>query len=185
MYWYRSKTKFTPVLLFAIAWFSACKPQIKETGAKLKFFDLKAFFSADTARLNKLGKPVLKTVTHNGATETKAVPIDNWGQELELFMASDINKPAWRDSYTITNSGGFLIYKAKFPDLKTRELLIKKEGEKVKYILIFNRINTSLYQTSEKLSYFPDSLYIIEKSQKIRLMGFNRYKITGLIDPKQ
>src|SRR5687768_7668639 len=79
----------------------ACKPAIKEDAAAAKYFDLKAYFKADSGRLSKLNKPILKTVTHNGVTERKEVKIDDWARELSLFSQSDINKPAWRDSYTI------------------------------------------------------------------------------------
>ena len=82
--------------------------------------------TTDTARLNKLNTAVLKTVTDNGATESKKVKIDNWGRELDLFIASDINKPAWKDSYTITGDSDLILYKAKDQELKMREMVIKK-----------------------------------------------------------
>jgi len=182
MYWYRSKPGIIPgyiglVLILA----TACKPDIKETGAALKYFDIKGYFTAETSRLKKLDKPVVKTVTHNGASETKTIHINNWGTELDLFIGSDINRPAWKDSYTITCSDNFFIYKAKFPELKMRQMVIKKDKDVVKWILIFNRTKNILYQTTEKLSYFPDSLYLIEKDQKVRLMRKNKYKVQGLI----
>lgn len=182
MYWY----KLARNIIFAIVGIitllgTACKPDIKETGAALKYFDLKGYFNNDIIRLTKRNSPVTKTVTHNGITESKQVHINNWSAELDLFVGSDINRPAWKDSYTITSSNNFLIYKAKFPDLKMRQMVIKKENGRVKWILIFNRTQNILYKTTEKLSYFPDSLYIIEKDQKVRLMGFNTYKVQGNI----
>ena len=182
MYWCRLKS-FTNFALIGSIMLTglACKPDIKETGAALKYFDIKGYFTADTARLNKLNKNVLKTATNNGVTESKRVKIDNWGRELDLFIGSDINKPAWKDSYTIIANNNFLLYKAKDPDLKMREMLIKKDKQQVKWILIYNRTKNILYQTTEKLSYFPDSLYLIEKVQRVRLIGTNSYKIQGVI----
>jgi len=185
MYWYRSNSAVIPALIGCITLIlccAGCKPDIKETGAALKYFDLKGYFTTEIVRLTKLNKPVLKTVTHNGASESKKVHIDNWNSELDLFIGSDINRPAWKDSYTITCSDNFFIYKAKFPELKMRQMVIKKDKGVVKWILIFNRTKNILYQTTEKLSYFPDSLYLIEKDQKVRLMGKNTYKVQGLID---
>jgi len=158
-----------------------CKPDIKETGATLKYFDIKGFFATDIARLNKLNKPVLKTIVYNGVTEKKNVQIKNWGPELDLFAGSDINKPAWKNSYSIVANDDFLLYKAKYPELKMREMLIKKVNGKVKWMMIFNRTKNIIYQTTEKLSYFPDSVYTIEKAQKVRLMGTNFYKVQGII----
>ena len=160
---------------------SGCRPDVKETGAALKYFDLKGYLTKDTARLNKLNKPVFKTVSHNGITESKTVHIDNWGLELDLFIGSDINRPAWKSSYTIAAGDNILLYKAKDPLLKTQEMIIKLDKQKVKWIFIYNHTKNILYQTSEWLSYFPDSLYLIRKVQKVRLMGTNRYRIQGVI----
>ena len=82
MYWYRSKSIYRlflgAVLLLCIL--QACKPDCKgKHGADVKYFDLKGYFKARAARLTKVNKPVLKTVMHNGVTETKKVHIDNWG----------------------------------------------------------------------------------------------------------
>ena len=161
---------------------SACKPDLKETGRGIKYFDLKAYFKARVSKLTTQNRPVLKTVTHNGVTETKTVHIDNWERELNMFSESDINKPAWKDSYSVQNTGGSLIYMAKDPELQTREIIVNKDKDKVKWILIFNHTKNILYETREKLTYFPDSVYQIEKSQHVKLMGINRYMIKGILN---
>ncbi len=181
MYWCKLRTLASATILGGMLLSTACRPDIKETGAALKYFDLKGFFIADTARLNKINKPVFKTVMHNGVSQSKNVNITNWGQELDLFISSDINKPAWNDSYTATTDGNFLIYRSKDPDLKTREILVKRDGQKVEYMVIYNHEKNILYQTTEKLTYFPDSLYQIEKKQSVRLLGTNKYLIKGVI----
>jgi hypothetical protein len=132
--------------------------------------------------LRKLNRITHKMVYHNGIKETKDVHINNWGVELSLFSQSDINKPAWRNSYIIEKGDNIEIYRANDPDLKTREIIIKKEGGKVKWILISNSTKNQLYQTKEKLSYFPDSIYIIQKYQKVRLLGANTYYIKGSLN---
>ena len=167
--------------LFGTFFLTACKPHITESVSSQKYFDLTGFFKLDTAKLNQLNLRVLKSVTHNNNTESKTVLIRDWGRELYFFLNSDINKPAWRNSYTITRDSDFLLYKAKDPDLKMREMLIKQDKGAVKWILIFNRTRNKLYQSLEKLTYYPDSLYIIEKSQRVRFLGINNYKIQGLI----
>jgi hypothetical protein len=179
MYWYKPKLKVVIALIGGIVLLqTACKPAIKE---KSKFFDIRGFFMDDTARLTRLNPLVLKNVTHNGVSETKSVKIGNWGQELDLFIGSDINKPAWKDSYTVIDEGGTVMYKAKFPELKVREILVKQDKGKVKWLLIYTKTKNILYTSTEKLSYFPDSLYLIEKDQKVRLMGNNHYRIEGVI----
>ncbi|NCD68522.1 hypothetical protein [Mucilaginibacter agri] len=157
----------------------ACKPDVKETTGQYKYFDLKGFINADSTRLNRSNPTVNKTVNHNGASETKNVKIANWGHELSLFASSDINKPSWRQSYTINTAGDSTTYKAITPDLKTRELTVAKTGDKVSCIRIVNHIKNMLYETREVLTYLPDSVYTIDKTQHVILLGNNRYIIKG------
>lgn len=133
----------------------------------------------DLAKLAAANPAVDKTVNHNGQAETKTLKIANWGNELNLFTASDINKPSWRDSYDVVTNGDTLIYKAKTPDLKTQKLTITKTKGAVSAIHIFNHTKNMLYETSEVLSYFPDSIYNINKNQHVLLLGSNCYIITG------
>jgi hypothetical protein len=172
-----------PVLLTGILIYGLSLPSCKTGNNQkdaLKYFDIAGYFKKDTAKLNHQNIVITKTVGHNGQSETQKVHIKNWGNEFNLFIISDINKPAWRESYDVKNESDLVIYTAKDPSLKTRKIIIKKDGEKVKWILINNYTTNFLYTTAEKLSYFPDSLYQIEKSQQVKLMGMNRYLIKGL-----
>lgn len=182
MYWYKPSNKkfaFLTIAFILLLCIAACKRDSSSSAGSVQFFDIKGYFKADSVRLTKLNPAVTKTVVHNGTTETKKVRIPNWGTELSLFTESDINKPAWKASYDIQNSNDLLIYRAKDPLLKTQRIIIKKEGDQVKWILIFNHTKNALYETAEKLSYFPDSLYLIQKSQQVRLLGKNTYRISG------
>lgn len=159
----------------------ACKPEIKETTAGLKYFDLRAYFKADSARLAAGSPMITKTVSHNGESETKIMRITNWGREFGLFVSSDINKPAWKDSYAIQLAGDSIIsYKAKFPELKTREITIRKINGKVVSVAIVNDVHNLLYKTIEKLTYVPGAYYLIEKKQQVKVMGENDYLIKGV-----
>jgi hypothetical protein len=167
------------ILFMLISFFPACTPDNIQDGAGAKYFNLKNYFKSQVAQLNKLNRPLLKTVTHNKVSESKTVTIKNWDAELSLFIASDINKPAWKDSYIVQDTGDALIYIAKTPDLKTRRIVIDKKGGKIRWIYIINHTKNMLYQTSEWLSYFPDSAYVIQKYQKVRLLGANNNRISG------
>jgi hypothetical protein len=184
MYWYKLKRTTIATLLggfLLLSGLQACRPDKTQSNGTLKYFDIAGYFKADTARLTKSNPRVEKTVTHNGVTESKTIQIPNWGQEFNLFILSDINRPAWKNSYSVLNTDSLIIYKAKTPDLRTTEVMIKKEGDNVKWIVIFNHTKNLLYETHEKLSYFPDSVYQIEKSQQVRLMGKNLYRIKGVL----
>jgi len=186
MYWLKhlalnpsAKQRGILFIAVSLAVLSSCKPEIKETGAEVKFFDIKGYFKADSARLRVKNPLVTKTVKHNGQSQTKNVKIANWGAELDPFITSDINKPAWRTAYNVQNGENITIYTAKLPELKTREVIIKKTDGKLNWIKIYNHTKNMLYDDAENLTYYPDSLYIISKSQKVRLLGKNSYYVRG------
>ncbi|GAA3966508.1 hypothetical protein [Mucilaginibacter dorajii] len=159
----------------------SCRPDKTQPNGTLKYFDVAGYFKADTSKLQKLNPVVDKTVLHNGTSENKTVHIPNWGQELNLFIQSDINRPAWKNSYTVLNTDSLIIYTAKTPDLRTTKIMIRKDNNKVKWLVIYNHTKNLLYETREKLSFFPDSAYQIEKSQQVKLMGKNLYMVKGIL----
>ena len=169
---------FSFILLLGIA---SCKKD-SNAGADTKaFFDIKGYFEADSAQLTKANPLVTKTVIHNKVSETQKVHISDWGTELSLFIQSDINRPAWKDSYDASTTDNITRYTAKDPSLKTQKVLLKTENGKLKWIVILNHTKNVLYENTEKLSYFPDSLYIIAKKQHVRLLGTDTYRISGLL----
>jgi hypothetical protein len=162
---------------------AACRPDVHVSTGNKRYFDLKAFINADSSRLSKARAAVTKTVAQNkGTAQTKRLVIKNWGQELALFAASDINKPAWRDSYRIDEQGDSVVYTALLPELFTRRISIQRTNGKIKKINISNATKNLLYKTIEHLTYYPDSLYVIDKEQQVKLMGSNRYLISGKIE---
>lgn len=180
MYWFKRKfVKSGFVLIVSVFFLPMCKPDIKKY--KNDYFELNSYFLQQGKKYADSDFYVLKTVSRNGEAETKRVKIADWPGELSVFSESDINKPAWKNSYKTTVSGDFTIYKAKEPDLKTREIILKKQKNRIEYIMIFNTVNNQLFQTREKLTYYPDSLYIIQRKQHVRFLGTNDFLITGKI----
>ena len=182
MYWYKPIQKYsiyTGVLLLLCGSYACNKPEIKETGAQLKYFDLKEYFKKEATRLNKQNPGVNKTVGHNGTAENKKVHIGNWEKELNLFAESDINKPAWKLSYNVQANDDSIVYKSKYPELETRKIIIRKKEGQVTEIAIVNNTHNLRYNTTEKLVYAPKAYYLIEKLQKVKIMGANNYTIKG------
>jgi hypothetical protein len=179
MYWCKERIKLFLVFGLLAIGLASCRPEIK----KANFFDLSGYFTKEAARLKADNKLVFKTVEHNGDSESKKILIRDWDAELSLFKNSDINKPAWAGSYEVHGDGGLTIYMAKDTNLRTRKLMIRQEDGKVKWIVIYNHTPKNLlYDSFEKLTYIPDSLYLIEKRQSVRVLGINRYRIKGLFD---
>jgi hypothetical protein len=184
MYWFKRFFLFSFGLLLII---QSCKNDSRAGNDTGRYFDLKKYFASEAARLKKSHPLVTKTASHNSEKETKKVNVQDWSGELGLFSESDINKPAWKASYAVSDADGITTYNAIDPNLKTRYIIVKKQHGKIKLILIFNHAKTTLfgkvlYETTERLSYVPDSLYQIEKRQYVRTLGLNNYYIKGLFD---
>ena len=176
MCWYKSGRILLLFLLLAAA---SCAPETKNDKGQLSYFDIKKYFADEAARLSKKYPHITKTVSYNGQQETKEVAIKHWQQELNLFIESDINKPAWKNSYIIYKCDTGITYLNVDSTLHTRQLTVLLKKDKVTGIKVDNVTDNMLYQTTESLVYYPDSLYVIEKHQKVRLLGRNDYKRTG------
>jgi hypothetical protein len=179
MFWYKLRPAFAIILLMA----ASCKPEVKDDNGKLKYFDIKKYFNDEAVRLARQYPHINKTVSYNGQDETKTVSIKHWQQEFSSFIESDINKAAWKDSYIQkAEHANAVTFIASDTTLHTRRIeVFFQQGHEpiVKKIEVTNFNKNMLYQTREELIYIPDSIYIIRKDQKVRLLGSNDYKITG------
>ena len=166
-------------LFFLTVFLAGCSSRENSDTSK-HFFDFKEYFEKEAIRLQKENPVIEKTVSQNTQPEKKELKLSNWEAELELFTESDINKPAWQDSYRIVKSGLETQYVALDNDLKTKKILIRfsKEGP-VEQVSILNSIKNALYSSSEQLDYFPDSLYRIKKHLDVRIIGTNSYSVTA------
>lgn len=158
----------------------SCHDRTKKQKPK-QFFSLKHFFEQEEIRLSKTKKDIhiTKSVLHNGQFERKNIIIQNWKNELSTFIESDINKPAWRDSYRTLGDSTHIYYYALDSNLRTRSIHVQKNIAGIVRIDIINKTSNLLYQSHEHLIYIPDSIYTIRKNQHVILLGNNSYLISG------
>jgi hypothetical protein len=157
----------------------ACKPEVAGSNGKPKFFGIKEYFTNEARRLTALKPKVIKTVSYNGKHESKSISINNWLREFSFFLESDINKPSWKDSYSVKTNPDSIVYNAVDTTLYTRKLVVNLNGGKVVSIMILNRTKNLLYKEKEELLYYPDSVYLISKVQHTIFLGTNNYNISG------
>ena len=107
----------------------------------------------------------------------------NWEKELELFRQSDINKPAWKDSYTINRTASGVSYTAADPNLPTRRIVLEFDPQqKPLKILIETRVSNNLYSSADTLEYVPGDFYSIRKAQDVRVLGRQVYRVKGMFE---
>lgn len=160
---------------------SSCSSR-EEMKTKTAFFDINGFFETEVKRLTNKKSTVNKSVRQNDQSEVKNNLSVDWRDELALFIASDINKPAWKDSYKISGDSVHFSYLAIDTNLRTRSVEIKKDkGGRAVFFKIKNMTRSKLYESSEELTYIPDSIYKINKNQSVRFLGKNTYQISGIV----
>jgi hypothetical protein len=166
-------------LLFTLLFFLAgCSGEEKaeRTGT---YFDLQGYFGKEIEKLEKEDPLVRKSVGQDSVMESREMRISNWSTELELFSESDINKPAWRDSYQIVRKPLAIEYLAKDKDLRTRRIHILLTSEnQVKQIDILNQTANPFYSSTEQLTYTPGTGYTILKKQHVAIIGPNAYAVS-------
>lgn|SRR3546814_151578 len=157
----------------------ACE-NTSSTSAEESYFSLERYFEKEIQRLDREQPQVEKTVMKNDQQEHRSMNGLDWKTELKVFLNSDINKPAWRDSYKVDSSGSGLRYQALEPDLKVRSIHISREPTgQVTGIEIRRSEDNYLFTSEETFRYYPDSLYSIERHQDVRVLGPDRFRITG------
>lgn len=168
------------VALLLIVFLTACGTREDSKNMPKKHFDIRGYFEKEAVKLQKQNPIVEKTVSQNTELEVKQLTIPDWKTEFELFSESDINKPAWKNSYRIKKNGPEIEYISIDNSLRTKKVSIRfSEKGTVKQITIFNRTSNKLYTSDEELNYYPDSLYNIKMHQNVRVIGKNEYSISS------
>ena len=162
--------------------FAGCgdKTDASKAVDKTPFFDVKGFFSSEIKRLTEGGIKIEKTVTIGGKSETKTIEKADFEKELALFLASDINKPAWRDKYRIEKTAGRSLesFLAKDDDLKTKRLDIYRfPPNGVTQIKILNSDKSSVTESQQSLNYDIGTGYSIETFQQFLGSDSSKIKI--------
>jgi len=142
------------------------------------YFDTHTFFQQEIKRLKSENPSVNKTVQKENQTESKVLNIKNWENELSSFTTIDLRKPAYVAQFDVNQTPTQLEYKAINDKLDIRSVNILLDNQqRAQQIIIIKQTDNTLYHTLEKLTYNKNEGYSVEKEQKIRLLGTNKYVI--------
>lgn len=158
----------------------------QKTTTERQYFDLIGFFEREITQLK--GTTVQKSATLNGQTELQTSQLADWASELSIFTASNINKPAFRDSYQVDSiwlaaDTLRITYTALSPKLRTQSLRIDqlRSTQRISHIAIDNRVKNPLYELSEILHYTPARQYTVSSWQKVRGLNASQLDIRAEI----
>ncbi|NQX37245.1 hypothetical protein SAMN05421820_103787 [Pedobacter steynii] len=143
------------------------------------YFDLKGYIEQESNRLNRSNPSVHKTVMVNDSSESKEIKIKDWKKELSAFSDADMNRAAWKGLFQVKKSGEKEMYTSDHKKVPVKELIITRRSGQLYGLQLFIRNSNTLYTSADTLSYYPDSLYEVKKTQNIRLLSTKNYRITG------
>jgi hypothetical protein len=159
--------------------FFSCSLKEEKKATDKLYFDLEGYFIEEATRLAKENPTITKTVMVNDKVEKKQVKLDNWKQEFGSFISADINKASWKGSFRISKAGNLVVFSSENEKIPVKKVEITYQHKTIQSIKILIVNTNILYTSGDILTYYPDSLYEIKKTQQIKLMKEKRYQVTG------
>jgi len=186
-----------PLILLSMCWgFLNCTGSVDQhenASSNTTFFDLKAYFKSEAARLNALQPMGTKIIDFE--SESDSIRLDTAGavdfnEELKAFISSDINRVAWASKYVVDSlrrNGDLveLVYKATEDELKTRKITIYFEKEAIREIHIHNTLKSLIASSNQVLVYNPARGYEVKGQQHIRFGKSYAFKAAVVFDYKR
>ena len=186
------KSLITTFILLFMA-MGACREAPEKKNEVKAYYDLKGFIENQIVYLNESKPKVEKTLNLNGKKEVQSEAAIDWKKELELFAQADINKPAYRNSYTIIKSDSAVYeYKIKAGEnLPVQFLHIEVDSATQQPLLVkaIVRSENKIYQSERQIeltckrrnNLFEISSYSIDGYQKLLLTEQKSYNIRAKI----
>ncbi len=154
------------------------------------YFDLQGFMNGQIKILNTGKTGIIKHLSVNDKKEEHQLNSPDWKQELQPFIDADINKPAWRGSFTVdtsysidvnTDTEKIVTYTADTTGIRTKKLALHLDIHTgaVLEIEAHNLTDNVLYHFDQQLFYFPQKKYFITTYEKVVLMSPSSIKIDG------
>jgi hypothetical protein len=185
--------KNTLFALFSFC-FIACQSPSEDTTIK-NYFDVKGFMSQQISALN-IRKPLVnKQMNVNGEQEQKSTTEIDWAKELDLFIQSDLNKPAFQSSYETTQPDAYtFVYKLKSSEklpVKSLTIRIDEKYKQPAHIEAVISEHNTLYHSEKRLTlhckmrvegvWLVDN-YQIAGSQHLSLTDKKTFAVKGTIN---
>ena len=168
-------------LLCGFLFLGACQEPAKNPLRPVnnQYFDVPGFIREQVTLLNALQPTAVKKVQENGEqTEIKTLTDLNWHKELETFAELDLNKPAFRNAYTITRqtdgAGSVTETYQKNPgtegNIQSLEI-IKNTNQQVKAIRAVRKSSNMLLDSSTEMQLLCDTKTGTNYVRSFRISG--------------
>ena len=147
------------------------------------YCDLPTFLNERIANLQKNNQWVRKHVTKDGHEHIIERGDIEWNEELDLFLDSDINRPAWRGEFkvdTIKLEREYVVtYKTENKQIPVKNVVvtIDKDTRQCLKLTVDRRTKNFLYQSDQSLYYTTGEGYIMKGKLSINYLFDSEYSI--------
>jgi len=189
------KQYITLIILISGFLVSGCEKEATQQKTINTYFDLKGLIENQIVYLNERKPKVTKTIVLNGKKEINSTASIDWKKELELFTQADINKPAYKNSYSIIrkNAAEFEYRLNAKEDLNVRFLKVKMDTiqKQPRFIQALLRSENRIYESEKYIELTFSNInnewqpvsYSVKGYQKLLMMDpktFNVFAKIGL-----
>lgn len=147
------------------------------------YYDLPSFITKQANNLQSKSQWVRKQVTKDGHSHIIERGDIEWMEELDLFIESDINRPAWRGEFkvdTIRLEREYVItYKTDNKQIPVKNVVvtIDKETKQCLKVTVDRRTENFLYQSDQSLYFTTGEGYMMKGKLSVSYLFDSEYSI--------
>ncbi|MGB0917173.1 MAG: hypothetical protein ACPGU4_06255 [Flavobacteriales bacterium] len=147
------------------------------------YYDLPRFFNKQTANLKEKHQWVRKHVTKDGHSHIIERGNIVWEDELDAFLESDINRPAWRGEFsvdTIELTREYLVtYETDNEQIPVKKVVVSidKDSKQCLRITVDRLTQNFLYQSQQSLFYTNGEGYMMKGKLSVSYLFDSEYSI--------
>ena len=148
---------------------NACQQAKVETNADV-YFSLKGFIDEQLKHMQGKQLSYRKVVKVNDQFEIKNINNSNLAEDLKGFLSYDINKKAWKNSFKKDSDARIqtVYYTAQEDYIPVKKCAIIYEGNAIKKIRLFVRVENNLFTSVKIIDLFPSNTYSYYHTQQVR-----------------
>ena len=152
-------------------------------GDQRSYYDLPSFINKQAKNLNEKKQWVRKHVTKDGHSHIIERGNIIWEDELDAFLESDINRPAWRGEFTVDTidlTREFLVtYETENEQIPVKKVVVSidKESKQCLRITVDRETKNFLYSSQQSLFFTNGEGYMMKGKLSVSLLFDSEYSI--------
>lgn len=152
------------------------------------YLAIDSLMSEKVAELTNNSGSLTKTAVIKNKTETQTIDQPNWERELTVFLALNLNKPAWQEGFKVdtvqNNDNKTVTYLAKEEDITIKKLAVTYQNNKLHKLSSQVASNNLFYSASKELrisfnKYEQIENYQVSGFQKILWFDESQFVVKG------